>query len=517
MSWREQRALYGLDVRYGWNIEDAVRRTRWASETETAPTQWAGRGLGRNRGALQGRVVVCLAILLSACGGEQPSPTPEEELPAASEDFNRDIETTFLEVALETLTATATVQVVASDSSTGLSFEAQGLTVTSVTREDGTPLQWEQAGETRQLNVGLPLGETTLKIAYGFEQRGFSFDGYMTEGDTFIWPNFCGNLFPCHSDPADGLRFGVEVTGVPEGYTVVAPQTLLDLPAPSYQLAFNVGKFTRHDLGTTEQGTRVVFFSQPTDDPEDIASGAGNLKAYVETLEGFFGPYPFGEETGAKSVLWCEEGGCAYAGMEEHPYFDVSDGSVNDPSVFSHEASHAYFGDGIRLECWGEDLILSEGTASYLEIVLLHLVDGPEAAQADVTYYQDWLAESIDAGEDAVVWPDGCDQIDTYSIWYGVTYSRGALFWMDVQAEVGMLPLVEALATFSARHLGKMGTMQTLLDTVATETGFDPNPLAKIWLKSTTVPEDYLPTLAASRERNRRTPFQPRPEPHRRN
>lgn len=451
---------------------------------------------------------------IGCSGNATESPTPGIEGPEASEDWSRDIETMQLSVDLSTRKAKATIQVKGSDSSTGLSLEAQGLTIESVTLEDGTQLHWEQTGDDKHLNVGLATDQTTIVVSYGFPQQDYTFDGYMTGGDTFIWPNYCGNLFPCHSDPADGLRFAVEVTGVEAGQTVVAPSNMLELPAPSYQLGFTVGELTRHDLGLTERGTRVVFYSQSTDAPADVTIATAHFKEYVQTLEQYFGPYPFSNEMGAKSVIWCEGGGCAYAGMEEHPYFDVSDGSISDPSVFTHESSHAWFGDGIRLECWGEDLVLSEGTASYLEIALLNLVDGAEAAQADVTYYQDWLADSIDSGEDAIVWPDSCDEIDTYSIWYGVTYSRGALFWMDVEQEVGLIPLVQALASFSETHLGSTGTMQDLLDTVATETGFDPNPLAQIWLKSTGLPEDYQATLAASRERNRRTPFRPRAEPH---
>lgn len=456
-------------------------------------------------------LALSLSLFLVACGAPEATPTPG---PLGPEARTRDIETTRLKLDVSALTGQATIQVKASTEDVGLSLETQGLGIQSVTLEDGSALTWRQDGTSGWLDIDLPTDQTTVVVKYTFEQKGFTFDGYMTDGDSFLWPNFCGNLYPCHSDPDDGLRFGVEVTGLPEGSLAVAPKDLIALPAPAYQLGLTVGQFTRHDLGATSDGTRVVFYSQPTDLPADVAAGTGHFRDYVDVFEQYFGTYPFGPEVGAKSAIWCDGGGCAYAGMEEHPYFDVSDGSVNDPTVFTHETSHAWFGDGVRLECWGEDLVMSEGTASYLEIAILGLVDGPEAAQADVQYYQDWLAESIDAGEDAVVWPDSCDEVDTYSIWYAVTYSRGALFWMDVEAQVGQIPLLQALAVFANAHLGSTGTLQDLLDTVAEETGFDPSPLAYTWLKSTDIPPGFEAKLQAARTRNARVPFHPRPGPH---
>lgn len=437
---------------------------------------------------------LCLLFTLvggvGACGPAEESPTPAASAPEPSEDWGRDLLTTEVIIDLADPAApvgVAHVTVAPSDTGTGLSLEAAGLDVQAVTT-DGGSLRWERDLSDGSIDIGLPEGASAFTVEYTLTRMDYTFDGYMISGDTFIWPDYCSNLFPCHSDPADGLRFSVEVLNPPAGSTVVAPTELLPLDAPSYQLGFAVGDYTRHDLGTTTAGTKVVFYSLSTDSAEDIEAGTASFKDYVDTLESYLGPYPFGAETGAKSVRWCEEGGCAYAGMEEHPYFDVSDGSVNDPTVFSHEAAHAWFGDGIRLECWGEDLVFSEGTASYLEIAVIGLVDGEEAANADITYYEEWLAESQLTGDDHVVWPDSCDAVDTYDIWYSVTYSRGALFWIEVEKAVGREVLLSALGDFTAERLGGTASMGELLDAVHTSTGFDPWPLAEGWLRSTAMP-----------------------------
>lgn len=451
----------------------------------------------RRFGKIRTMISFLLVGTFSACG-----------VPDASQDFSRDILTTQLQLNVSTLEGTATIEVVPSDTGTGLSFEAQGLTISEVTLPDGKALKWVQDPTDKRLDVGLPKDATTVVIHYSFARHAYDFDGYMEGGDSFIWPNYCGNLFPCHSDPADGMRFSVEITGVPSGELAIAPSELIALDAPSYQLGFTVGPYTRHDLGKTDAGTSVVFYSLPADNPDHIQAGTGSFRAYVDTLEQYFGAYPFGKEVGAKSVRWCEEGGCEYAGMEEHPYFDVSDGSVYDPTVYSHEAAHAWFGDGVRLECWGEDLVLSEGTASYLELAIIGLVDGEDAAQADIRYYQEWLADSRASDDDHIVWPDSCDEVNTYDIWYAVTYSRGALFWVDVERQVGRTALLEAFASFLEDYLGKTASMSDLLDAVQVSTGFDPHPLADIWLRSTDLPSDYVEPIPPA---DARASFEPRP------
>jgi hypothetical protein len=37
-------------------------------------------------------------------------------------------------------------------------------------------------------------------------------EGSFPDGMTFTWPYFCDNLFPCHPEPSDGLRFTLELT-----------------------------------------------------------------------------------------------------------------------------------------------------------------------------------------------------------------------------------------------------------------------------------------------------------------
>ncbi len=67
--------------------------------------------------------------------------------------------------------------------------------------------------------------------------------------------------------------------------------------------------------------------------------------------------------------------------MEHHLLWHIGAASLGDRRTHIHEAVHGWFGAGVRLACW-EDLVLSEGTATYYEARILEAVAGAEAGQA---------------------------------------------------------------------------------------------------------------------------------------
>src|SRR5439155_6115404 len=131
--------------------------------------------------------------------------------------------------------------------------------------------------------------------------------------------------------------------------------------APSYMLAWAVGDYTKVDLGTTSAGRKVSVSYLPGGKAAALA-GTKHLPQYFDWLERTYGGYLFGNEVGSVSAAW---GAGAFGGMEHHPFWHISNGSLGDAETHAHEAAHGWFGDGVRIACW-EDLTLSEGTVSYL-------------------------------------------------------------------------------------------------------------------------------------------------------
>ncbi len=436
--------------------DDAPASTSSVSSTASSSSGTGGSGAGGSGG-----------------GAERPPPTA---------DFARDILSTELALNLKTLEGSASIAL-APAASKGASFEIGDLTIHAV-YDDVGPLQFDAHDGT--LDVGVPEGAdpTALRIDYTFQPHS-DFDGWMpSSGVTFLWPYFCGNLFPCKSDPADGLTFKLAIDGVPSASTAVFPASI-DAPAPSYMPAVAVGQYTEVDLGTTAQGTAVSVFYLPGGDADALA-GTQHLVEVVDFYETTYGAYSFGPKMASVSVNW---GPGDFGGMEHHPYFHVGSESMSGEEVHAHEAAHGWFGDGVRIGCW-EDFVLSEGTVTYMAAHAL------EKLGVDV-----WPAYACDlkyacTQENTVALPATCGTIDILNdpLWSLVPYQKGAYFYREVAQVIGEDVLDQVLSAFYQAHVGKTGHMTDMLSAI--EAAAAPGDLAAVqaleqtWLRDLTCPVD---------------------------
>ena len=431
-----------------------------------------------------------LALLVAACGGDddgdgdgagQPD-AGGAALPEASEDWTRDLVSTDLQIDLTAMTGVATIRIADADS-TGASFEIGSLTITGVTGPGGA-LNFEVSDG--QLDVGVPdLGEPVdIEITYEFVAHD-AFDGWMPEsGVSFLWPYFCGNLFPCVSNPAEGQSFSISVTGVPDGLEAVYPSSIPG-DAPAYMPAIAVADFTEVDLGTTEAGTALKIWHLPGQ-ADDAAQGTQNLLAVMNFFEQTYGEYAYGDVAGTVSADW---GGGDYGGMEHHPFWHVSSGSLYSEEVNAHEAAHGWYGNGVRIECW-EDFVLSEGTVTYMAARAL----GEQGVDIWGDYACQLRSYCTSETSNTIALPDGCNSIDIleHPLWSGVPYMKGAYFFRAVAELVGAEQLDAVLAAFYQEHVGGAARMQDLLDALAAAHPDDAEAieaLADGWLRQLECPE----------------------------
>jgi aminopeptidase N len=436
------------------------------------------------RGVLVGLVFVALA----GCGdddpaGSAPTGTAPPGPPAPSEDRARDFVHMDLAVDLATLSGTATIELAPSEG-TGASFEAAGLTVSGVRNDDG-PLEYEVVDGL--LNVGVPATGQPARVTVDYTFEGHTnFDGLLPGGSTLVWPYWCGNLFPCKSDPADGLTFAVSVTGQPAGSTSVLPERV-DADAPSYMVAWATGAYSALDLGETAAGTRIVAYYLPEGEA-DATAGTAHLRDVFDWYEQTYGPYTLGTTAGSVSVKWRKG---AYGGMEHHPLWHIADVAMHDPWIHAHEAAHGWFGDGIRIACW-EDLVLSEGTVSYLEARSVAETQGAAEGDALWAHYQSRLDAVMAKTYPKIAWPDSCGVLDVYAdkLFTDIIYMKGAFFFRALEARIGAAELDAALRSFYGKNAGKAAGVQDLLDEIKAVTGYDPAACATAWLRSEPVPAD---------------------------
>ncbi|MFT3691690.1 MAG: M1 family aminopeptidase [Kofleriaceae bacterium] len=408
-----------------------------------------------------------LLFVLAACGnsgGGTPDAAPMQ--PVANPD--REIVDTGLVVDYAGKTTVA--QITFGPGADGASVETGTLTIDSVT-VNGAPITFTTAD--KQTDLGLPASTDPVVVTFSYSWTTHeNFEGISAKGWTLDWPYYCGNVFPCHSHPVDGTTFSLQLNNTPDGKTAVYPQTIPN-QAPAYQLAWSIDAYTQLDLGTTAAGTLVSTWYRAGEETKAM-TGTQHLLAAFDWLETHLGPYTFGNHYGSVAVTWPIG---AIGGMEHHPFIHIG-GGIDDENTQVHEASHGWFGDGIRLACW-EDFVLSEGTVSYLANHALEAVGGTPTWTADATE----LASQ--SGSDAVWIPSTCNVIDVNKIFTRALYDRGEFFYKGIADKIGADKLDQALTTFYMAHKSQPARMQDMLDTIQQVTGYDPSACAQTWLLDT--------------------------------
>ena len=286
-----------------------------------------------------------LVALLTACASASPTtPSPHVDESAVSSaapadstplrmDFGEDVLRTALDLDLAAMRGTASITLRPPPSGFA-SLEIGDLDVREVT-ERLAPVRYAASGGRLDLDLrrGGP-GERTVVVEYQFSAHDH-FDGWEPRrGFTFLWPQFCGNLFPCKSDPTNGSTYAIVVSGVPAGETAIFP-AFIPSNAPPYMPAIAVGAFTELDLGKTTAGTEVRAWHH-AGEGDAARAGTKHLRDVFDFYERTYGPYAFGPEVGSVSIDWPPG---AFGGMEHHPYWHVAMDAFTDEYTHAHEAA----------------------------------------------------------------------------------------------------------------------------------------------------------------------------------
>lgn len=423
-----------------------------------------------------------------------PSDTAPERAPTDGCDRGavQDILTEDLTLDVATDEGEAVLSVCPAADGDKVALHVDGLTVEGVTANGDAVDASVTAGVLYVGTQGrsLPL---RVDVTYQFPERTYAdFDGWMPElGVSFVWPYFCGNLFPCDPSMDDGIQFSVQVTGVPDGALAVSATERIPGDAPSYMPALAVHAYDEEDLGTSTGGTHVVAFHFP-EDADKSALGTAHLVDATSFYEETYGAYPFGPELGAVEVNW---GSDSWGGMEHHPYFHVGMWDTDDEEATIHETGHAWYGDGVRIACW-EDFVLSEGTNSYITARAMESVG---AQPEPWSYYVDDFLVPLCQGKDTntIVMRDGCNQIDFLhdDLWSLATYMKGACFYEEVGDIVGVDTLDGVLARFYQDHVGHAAHMTDMIEAIEASASTDQvtriEAAKQEWLLTLACPADY--------------------------
>jgi hypothetical protein len=422
------------------------------------------------------RVVLSLAALAALPVARAHAALPDGCLhptwcPAPAADATRDLLDTALTLDVTALTGRATITIMPSMTSTGASFDVRGLAVRAVHGPLG-PLQY--AVTDGRLDVGVPLGLAEVTIDYDFERHDAQ-DGFSSKGASYTWPYYCGNLFPCKPETAEGQSYALTVTGVPAGQTAIYP-AFIPAEAPAYMLALAVGPYVQLDLGTTPSGTRVSAWPKAGHEAGALTGTAHLVDAFA-FYEQTLGVYVYGSHVGPVEAN-------AGTGMEHHPFWHLDRSSMADELSQFHEAAHGWFGNGVRMACW-EDFAFSEGSATYWSMRAKESIFGADSVASRWANEEAFYGFFQRFGIDSVLIPEGCNQTDVNEIYSSLTYTKGALFLRALETRVGRAAFDHAVSAFYMTHVGQASGFDALAETVGLVSGVDVRDLQELWLHGT--------------------------------
>lgn len=397
---------------------------------------------------------------------------------AAKPNLERDIVSTDLVVDVTAQHGSAVVTF-AADTRAGATLEVGDLTIDAVT-VGGVAAAYEQ--HDGLLDLGIPATAAPIAVAIEYDyQLHDRADGVSSNGYTLVWPYFCFNIFPCHSDPNDGSAFTLELTGVPAGKTAVYPTSIPD--APAYQLAWTISDLTEISIGSTTNGTEIVGWYLPSLEPK-LRKGTEQLVEAFDWYEQNLGPYKFGPKAGTVAVSWSFAGiapDYVLGGMEHHPFWHINESSLQFGDSHIHEAGHGWYGDGIRIACW-EDMVLSEGTITYLTGRVL------DEIQPGNTYFAGIASALRPLPDVDHVWPQSCGVVDGIAMINTDVYIRGAMFYRALALKIGAVELDRVLREFYEEHALKAARFSAMLAKIEAVTEFDASACAEKWLRTIEVP-----------------------------
>ncbi len=293
-----------------------------------------------------------------------------------------------VDVALNTIDGTATIDARATQDLSAFNLDFIGFTISAIT-VNGAAATWDHQPHELTITPAEPLlkdAAFTVSVAYSGTPSGLNIaaagampylSGWVNFGDGIFVasePAGAAGWYPVNDHPLDKATYTLRIT-VPKPYMVAANGLLqdtldngetntylweLDDPAASYLVSVSIGEF---DVVTEDGPDGVLirnYFPPKYRELGQIAFGrTGEMIAFFDDL---FGPYPF-DAYGV--VVVNTELGFALEN-QTLSLFGVdrvgASGSIEE--VVAHELSHQWLGDNVSLASWG-DIWLNEGFATY--------------------------------------------------------------------------------------------------------------------------------------------------------
>ena len=400
------------------------------------------------------------------------------------------------------LTGTVTLEALATQDLSTFNLDFFGMEIDSILVND-LPADFRREGAELVIIPTAPLANGELfsaAITYhgSPEYIGFVYeqDGWIsseTEAHTFGEPFGTLAWMPVNDHPLDKATYTFRIT-VAAPYVVAANGLLQETitnddgtltyvweasdPIATYLAHLHIAEFTvQTEEGPDGLPIRNYFSADVRENEIELFATTSEMIAYFNQI---FGPYPF-EAYGvvvAEGIPWTMEAQTLsmfdLEGLRQEDYSGVK----GPENTVVHELAHQWFGDCVSVARW-QDIWLSEGFASYAEVLWLeHAYGAHRAADLVDWYYNTASFRHMDAP--AFPWP--------YRLLDSTVYRRGALVLQALRTEVGDETFLNILRAYVERlQCGNAATDDFIA--VAEEiSGQDLTDLFADWLYSDELP-----------------------------
>ena len=286
-----------------------------------------------------------------------------------------------------------------------------------------------------------------LVVEYGFAQHTKP-TACLPGGSTVIWPYFCGNLFPCHSQPADGTTFTLDARRRAGGKTAVYPD---DDRRRGAAVHARVGdrrvhrERPRHDdrrhAGQRRTGCRAARRRRATGTKHLVAAFDWFEKTSARTRSAARSRRSRSCGARACTAAWST----IRSGTSRRTRWATRSRTSTRPRTAGSATASACAAG--KTSCCPK---ARSATSRRARSAGRGAGGRGGAVWAE---YQDELDDAIAEGG-APAWPTGCNQIDILkdNLFTNLPYMQGAFFYKDVAAQVGADKLDQVLADFYATH-----------------------------------------------------------------
>ena len=298
------------------------------------------------------------------------------------------------------------------------------------------------------------------------------------------------------SEPSEGVDL---IFTVPKPYFVASNGRLIDTqetgpkmtyhwqtdyPISNYNINFTLGVFYEEKLDFTSSSGDVIPM-QVWVLQENRAKAKGlleNLKVSTETLEKYFGPFPFPKD----KIAVVET---PYLGMEHQTinaygnnFQSIPMGKVRYDWLLHHELGHEWFGNKVSVSDWA-DMWIHEGLTAYGDWLFYWEHGGPE------TYFAKVKSESRNIPHaKPVVSPPNSTEEEAY---HPEIYTKGAWVIHALRGVLGDELFFSAIKAFVMdEHFTYLNQVTTkdFTDFVQSYTGKDLQGFFDLYLYTTSVP-----------------------------